>query len=112
MSKVDLPEAVARYLDAHRVHDTATALAQFCPDATVVDEGITYTGGAAIADWLNRAASEYTYTIELTASERLDATHVVAFHHLEGNFPGGVADLRHQFTLADGGRIARLIIEP
>jgi len=35
----------------------------------------------------------------------------VAIHHLEGNFPGGVADLQFKFTLRDG-RISRLTIEP
>jgi hypothetical protein len=32
-------------------------------------------------------------------------------HHLEGNFPGGTADLRFRFTLRNG-KIARLVIEP
>jgi hypothetical protein len=32
-------------------------------------------------------------------------------HHLEGDFPGGVADLHFRFTLRDG-LISRLVIEP
>lgn len=31
--------------------------------------------------------------------------------HLEGNFPGGTADLHYRFAFA-GDRIARLVIEP
>ena len=36
---------------------------------------------------------------------------IVVGQHLEGNFPGGVADLHYRFTL-DGALIARLVIEP
>jgi hypothetical protein len=35
----------------------------------------------------------------------------VAVHHLEGDFPGGVVDLRFRFTLREG-RIAELVIKP
>jgi hypothetical protein len=37
--------------------------------------------------------------------------HYVAVHHLEGDFPGGVVDLRFRFTLREG-RIAELVIKP
>ncbi|MER5654946.1 hypothetical protein ABT076_18240 [Streptomyces sp. NPDC002131] len=58
---------------------------------------------------VNTYASEYTYTTELTAAHRTDATHVTATHHLEGDFPGGQVDLRFRFTLRDG-LIERLVI--
>jgi hypothetical protein len=106
----DLPEVIARYLAAHRVRDTATALTAFTGDAVVTDEGVTRHGVAAIEDWLNKAASEYTYTTELTGAERSDARHYVATQHLEGDFPGGTVDLRYQFTLRDD-LIERLVIE-
>jgi hypothetical protein len=35
-------------------------------------------------------------------AQRVDDDHYVAVHHLEGDFPGGVADLRFRFTLRDG----------
>ena len=38
-------------------------------------------------------------------------TRYIATHRLEGNFPGGVVDLRYQFTLR-GGHIELLVIEP
>src|ERR1700726_1389373 len=111
MTNANLPDVVSRYLDAHRDHDTSTALAQFSPGATVIDEGNTYTGASAIEDWLSRSASEYTFTIALIGTEELDSTHYIATHHLEGDFPGGTVDLRYQFTLADG-LIQRRVIEP
>ncbi|WP_086570395.1 nuclear transport factor 2 family protein [Streptomyces alboverticillatus] len=107
----DLPEVITRYLTAHRAHDTATAVTTFTDDATVIDDGNTYQGSAAIERWLDRSATEFTYTIYLTGAQQTDATRYIATHHLEGNFPGGTIDLRYQFTLRDG-LIERLVIDP
>ncbi|MCX5559238.1 nuclear transport factor 2 family protein [Streptomyces sp. NBC_00038] len=106
-----LPEVITRYLKAHRAHDTAAAVTSFTGDATVIDDGRTYQGVAAIEGWLNHSATEFTYTIELTDAQQTDATHYVAVHHLEGDFPGGTIDLRYQFSLR-GDLIERLVIEP
>lgn len=97
-----LPDVVTRYLTAHRDRDIETALAAFRPDATVTDDGSTYTGSVAIGQWLGTAASEYTYTTELLAAESQDAAHHVVTNRLEGDFPGGRVDLRYRFTLRDG----------
>ena len=43
-------------------------------------------------------------------AEKTDDEHYTAINHLEGDFPGGVVDLRFRFTLRDG-RIASLVIE-
>ncbi|MFF3577357.1 nuclear transport factor 2-like protein [Streptomyces mirabilis] len=106
-----LPEVITRYLTAHRAHDTAVALATFTQDATVIDDGNTYQGTTAIERWLNRSATEFTYTTELTGAERTDASHYTATQHLEGDFPGGTVDLRYRFTLR-GDLVERLVIEP
>ncbi|MET7922070.1 nuclear transport factor 2 family protein [Streptomyces avermitilis] len=105
-----LPEVVTRYLKAHRAHDTATAVTAFTGDATVIDDGNTYKGTAAVEGWLGRSATEFTYTIHLTDAWQGDATHYIATQHLEGNFPGGAIDLRYRFTLRDD-LIDRLVIE-
>ncbi|MGW4488556.1 nuclear transport factor 2 family protein [Amycolatopsis sp. NPDC004368] len=106
-----LPAPITDYLAAHEDRDAGRALPLFAPEATVVDDGRTYRGPAEIRGWLGRAASEYTYTTTLTATERVDDHHYVATHHLEGDFPGGVVDLHFRFTL-DTGRITELTIEP
>lgn len=106
-----LPPIVRSYLTAHRDHDSETALATFAADATVVDEGHTYRGLDEIRGWLQRAAGEYTYTIELTGAEQLGEGRWMAVHHLEGDFPGGVVDLRFEFSIA-GDEIAHLVIAP
>jgi ketosteroid isomerase-like protein len=108
----DLPANVRRYLDAHRDKDAAAAIATFSPDAVVVDDGKTYTGLEQIHEWLGRSASEYTYTIELTAAAQFDDLNFEAVNHLDGNFPGGTVDLRYRFTLDSAGGVARLVIQP
>ncbi|WP_432845622.1 nuclear transport factor 2 family protein [Amycolatopsis sp. CA-161197] len=106
-----LPQAVTDYLAAHETRDADRALPHFTPEATVADDGHTYHGAPEIRGWLEGAASEYTYTSTLIAGEQIDENHVVATHHLEGNFPGGAVDLHFRFTL-DHGLISRLVIEP
>jgi hypothetical protein len=106
-----LPELISRYLLAHEARDLDAAVDCYTEDATVIDEGITYSGPRQIRDWLAKSASEYTYTIELTGARRIDDQRYVAVHHLEGNFPGGVVDLQFTFTLRDG-RIEQLTIAP
>ncbi|GHB61156.1 hypothetical protein GCM10010347_34080 [Streptomyces cirratus] len=106
-----LPEVITRYLTAHHAHDTATAIAAFTREATVTDDGNTYEGTEAIRRWLDRSATEFTYTIHLVGAQQTNATHYTATHHLEGDFPGGTIDLRYQFTLR-GGLIEHLVIEP
>ncbi|MER5466619.1 nuclear transport factor 2 family protein [Streptomyces sp. NPDC002668] len=106
-----LPDVITRYLNAHRTHDTASAISAFQPDATVIDEGKTHQGTVAIETWLTRSATEYTYTNELTGAQEVDAQHYITTQHLEGNFPGGVVDLHYRFTLSCG-LIEGLLIEP
>jgi SnoaL-like domain len=111
ISPSQLPELIRRYLVAHQARDLDAAVGCYTEDATVIDEGKTFRGPQQIRDWLATAASEFTYTIELTGARRIDDEHYVAIHHLEGNFPGAVVDLQFTFTLRDG-QISQLTIEP
>jgi hypothetical protein len=97
-----LPAPIRAYLTAHQSRDDAAAVQAFAPDATVTDEDQTHTGTQAIRAWRQRASTEYTYTTELTGL-RQDAGDVwVVGVRLEGNFPGGVADLEQRFTVRNG----------
>ena len=107
----DLPTTVREYLTAHTAGDTDAALAAFTADAEVTDEGVTHRGTEEIRRWLGKSSSEYTFTTELTGAERVDDEHWVAVSHLEGDFPGGVVDLRYRVTLR-GDRIAALALAP
>ncbi|GAA1028494.1 hypothetical protein GCM10009557_13730 [Virgisporangium ochraceum] len=107
----ELPTTITAYLKAHAARDTEAALSAFSPDAVVTDEGRTFHGTEEVADFLRKAGAEYTYTTTLVGAQRVDATRWVAVNHLEGNFPGGVVDLKYHFTLSDN-LITNLDITP
>ena len=50
-------------------------------------------------------------TRSLVRAEAVDPRTWLVVNHLEGNFPGGVVDLRYQFVIADG-LISELVIAP
>jgi ketosteroid isomerase-like protein len=104
-----LPATIRSYLAAHDAGDVETALRAFTPSAVVADDGHTYRGTEEIRRFLAEAGAEFTVTSTLVAAEHTDDTHWVATKHLEGNFPGGVVDLRYRFVM-DGDSIAELVI--
>lgn len=105
-----LPDTIKTFMTALTTPEDGRALATFTADAVVTDEGRDYTGRDDIGAWLTASVGEYTYTSEFTGATTIDST-VDVGQHLEGNFPGGVADLHFRFTL-DGALIRRLVIEP
>jgi ketosteroid isomerase-like protein len=107
----ELPAVITTYLLAHRDRDLDTAIGAFAADAVVTDEGRTHRGRAEIRAWLGGAASTYTYTTTFTGAVATGAARFDVTQHLEGDFPGGTADLHYRFAL-DGPAITRLVIEP
>lgn len=105
-----LPKTVRTFMTALDAHDANQALATLSTDAVVTDEGHDYEGHDEIGAWVAVAAAEYTYTTEFTGAT-MTASGVDIGQHLEGDFPGGVADLRYRFTL-DGTVISRVVIAP
>lgn len=90
--------------------DKRRTIRVFASDAEVVDDGRTYSGTDAILDWLTGAASEYATTAsELSSTITMNTASVLV--RLEGNFPGGLIDLRHDFELDPEGNLTRLAIE-
>ena len=109
-----LPEAVRTFMTALDAREVDRVLATLTTDAVVTDEGHDYTGHEEIGAWVAKAAAEYTYTTEFTGAtvlERETGAAVDVGQHLEGDFPGGVADLHYRFTI-DGTVISRVVIEP
>jgi hypothetical protein len=105
------PDVIRRYfvLDAEREIDSIVAL--FSDDATVIDEGETRRGATAIRAWQTGPASQYTYTTDVLGTDALAADRFVVTGRLTGNFPGGTAELKWDFTVT-GDRISQLIIAP
>ena len=110
MSWDELPATITTYLTAHQARDAATAITAFTAHAVVTDEGHTYRGRDSISDWLLNAASGFTFTTEFVGATR-ESARVDVVQHLEGDFPGGTADLHFRFTM-DGALISELVIEP
>ena len=109
-----LPDTIKTFMTALDAREVDRALATLTTDAVVTDEGHDYKGHDEVGAWVANAAAEYTYTTAFTGAtvlERQTGTTVDVRQHLEGNFPGGVADLHYRFTL-DGTVISRLVIEP
>lgn len=105
-----LPDTIKTFMTALDARAVDHALATLSTEAVVTDEGHDYTGHDDIGSWIATAASEYTYTTEFTGATASGTT-VDVGQHLEGDFPGGVADLHYRFTL-DGALISRVVIEP
>lgn len=106
-----LPTTIRTYLAAHAAGEADAAVRTFTPTAVVVDEGRTFRGTAQVHDFLSHAGGEFTYTTELVGAEKVDDARWVAVNRLEGDFPGGLAELRYRFTLVDD-LIAELVIAP
>jgi ketosteroid isomerase-like protein len=106
-----LPATIRGFLAAHTARDTDAAARAFSATAVVVDEGRTFRGTDEILGFLCDAGAEFTYTSELIGAQCIDEARWVATHRLEGDFPGGVAELDYRFTM-DGDRIVELVIAP
>ena len=106
-----LPAVVHRYFELDPYRDVEQFVALFSDDATVVDESETRHGTTAIREWRSGPAVKYTYTTEVRSVEALERDRYLVTGRLTGDFPGGTADLRWEFTVG-GELISRLVIAP
>ena len=106
-----VPDVVRRYFEHDADREIESIVALFSDDATVVDEGETRHGIAAIRAWQTGPASRYTYTTDVLGTDTLSPDQFVVTGRLTGNFPGGTAELKWTFTVA-GDRISQLVIAP
>jgi ketosteroid isomerase-like protein len=104
-------DVISRYFGLDAQRDTEGIVALFADDAIVVDEGQAYRGTTEIRAWQLGPASKYVYTTEVLKVEASDPDRYLVTGRLTGNFPGGTADLRWDFSVADD-QIKRLVIAP
>jgi ketosteroid isomerase-like protein len=97
----ETPPVIVAYLAAAQADDVAALAACFTPDGSVLDEGNNYRGHAEIIRW-REGLHQWTYTATVLGTEPISDTAYRVAVHLEGNFPGGTADLGYEFQLADG----------
>lgn len=104
-------DVVTSYFDADDRGDVDAIVTLFTDDAVVLDEGQTYHGITEIRGWREGSASEYQYTTEVIDTKRTGEDGYIVTVRLDGNFPGGTAQLKFRFTIA-GDRISYLEIAP
>ena len=108
---VPIDDVVARYFELDAAQDHESLVALFAENATVVDERQTWRGTDEIRAWRTGPASTYEYATEIQDTTTLASNRLLVRGRLTGNFPGGVADLRWDFTTNDS-LITRLVIAP
>jgi uncharacterized protein (TIGR02246 family) len=94
------PEVIVGYFAASDAQDPAAIAVCFAEDGVVVDEGQTYRGRTQIEGWRRDLLGKWTYTTTITGAETTGPGAYRVSVHLVGDFPGGVADLSFDFTLA------------
>jgi pimeloyl-ACP methyl ester carboxylesterase len=105
-----LPSVVVRYLDAQqRTHGREAVADAFADDARVIDVETEHRGRDAVTTWLAGEGTEYTYTTSILGQANPGDGPSAVLVRLEGDFPGGVADLQFAFRVEDG-LIAELVI--
>ncbi len=103
------PAVIDRYFIVAAERDTDAFMALFTDDADVVDEGLRHRGSDAIRLWRDGVASPHDYTTTITSTVVLgDHGHRINTR-LDGNVPGGSADVAYRFT-TDEDHITRLQI--
>src|SRR5260221_14783774 len=104
-----LPTIISAYFAAAEAGETTALVECFTEDAEVVDESETRHGHAGIRRWRDEVASKYEYELRVLDGHAADELQWTVSTRLEGNFPGGVADLDFRFALREG-LISRLEI--
>jgi NAD(P)-dependent dehydrogenase (short-subunit alcohol dehydrogenase family) len=97
---VKLPAPIAAYFLAANANDAGLIAAGFADAAAVHDERHEHKGRDAIQAWAADAGRRYNFRAEPRSFEPLPDGGVVTAH-VTGDFPGGRADLRYRFRLAD-----------
>jgi hypothetical protein len=104
----DLPEIIEDFFASENADNAERLAACFTPQATVRDEGRTYSGRAAIKAWMTEAKAKYHHTATPSGAEVREGRTIVTAT-VAGAFPGSPVQLAHAFRLQDG-RIASLEI--
>ena len=93
-----LSESINTYFAASNEKDLSRIQHCFCEDATVIDEGSTRRGHAAIQSWMQEAQNKYEYSVEPISAAK-EKERVIVTATVSGNFPGSPAQLHYAFLL-------------
>lgn len=107
----ELPAAAHGFVDGWQGGDADKVAALFTQDAVVSDQGETFRGLDEIRGWIDGSIHLFTTTLTFLGARDVDGM-VGASYRLEGDFPGGVAELEYQFHLDESGKIVQLDFAP
>ena len=107
----DLPAAVHGFVDGWQAGEADKVEALFAENAVAADQGETFRGREEIRRWIDESIHLFTTTLSFLGAREVDGM-VGASYRLEGDFPGGVAELEYQFHLNDEGKIVQLDFAP
>ena len=107
----ELPAAAHGFVDGWQAGEADKVEAQFAENAVAVDQGETFRGKKEIRRWIDEAIHLFTTTLTFLGAREVDGM-VGASYRLEGDFPGGVAELEYQFHLNEEGKIVKLDFAP
>ncbi|MFD1715564.1 nuclear transport factor 2 family protein [Amnibacterium flavum] len=107
----ELPAAVHGFVEGWQGGDADNVHALFAEAAVASDQGETFRGPDEIRRWIDGSIHLFTTSLTFLGAREVDGM-VGASYRLEGNFPGGVAELEYQFRLNDEGRIVELDFAP
>jgi hypothetical protein len=95
-----LPKPINLYFMTEGPDNPGDLAACFAADATVLDEGRTYEGLAAVQEWKAETRKKYSHTSEPLEAENRNGKTVVKTK-VSGNFPGSPITLEFSFGLED-----------
>jgi len=98
---MQLPQLVARFVEAQNTYDSEAYLTCFTETAIVHDEGKTYTGKEEIREWIEDAFEKYRAILKPLQYEESDSKCVLT-GEVSGTFPGSPIVLRFHLVLKDG----------
>ncbi|WP_309686080.1 nuclear transport factor 2 family protein [Microbacterium foliorum] len=107
----ELPAAALGFVDGWQGRDAGKVEALFTETAVVSDQGETFHGLDEIRSWISGSIDLFATTLTFLGAREVDGM-VGASYRLEGDFPGGVAELEYQFHLDAEGQIVRLDFAP
>lgn len=103
-----LSDNVAGLIKAQNELDTPAFAACFTPEATVSDEGSSYSGRDAIEQWIRQATQKYQTQLEPIDFNQTGSTAELTVE-VSGTFPGSPAVMQYHLEL-DGSLIRSLRI--
>ena len=104
----NLPESVARYIEASNNFDAQAASACFATDASVRDMEQDIVGIKAIESWVAESSAKYQPQATVTRVQN-EGENVAITVDVAGQFPGSPVELEFDFHLRQG-KIAQLTI--